>query len=450
MAVVCLAGFAGSLKQVVALPLAPRLPDLVGASGTDTAWAVTATLLTGALATPVMGRLADVHGRRRLIVVALVLCTVGSAVSAVAGSLAVLLAGRALEGAAVAVVPLGVSILRDELPPRQMGLGIALVSATLGIGAGLGVPLGGVLLDRFDWHTTFWVAAATSGFAAALVVLVVPRSPRGPRQAFDPLGALTLSLALLGLLLAISKGQEWAWTGPATLTAMATTALAGPAWWLWERRQAEPLVDVTTNLQGPVLRTNLCAALVGYGMFAHFTVTVTAVSMPPAGGGFGRSLTVAGLVLLPGALGMVAFSPVSAWLSARRGAHVTLVVGALTMSAGYVLRAVADGDLVSIAATTVVISAGTGLTFGALPTLVLAHVPVPQSASANACNSVFRMVGVATASAVTGAILASATVSVGGEVLPSTDGFTAALTLGALSAAGAAALALTIGDRRDL
>ena len=165
-------GYCGALvsvTQTVSLPLLPILPGELHTSAANVSWVATAALLSGAIANPVMGRLGDMHGKRRMILVSLCVLLAGCVIAATTSELIVLVIGRAMQGFAIAVLPLGMSIAKDTLPPEKTSQGVALVSATLGIGGGIGLPMAGLLAGWFDWRTVFWF----SGVLAAIAIVVV-------------------------------------------------------------------------------------------------------------------------------------------------------------------------------------------------------------------------------------------------------------------------------------
>src|SRR5437899_1850681 len=131
VAVLALAGITAALQQTVIVPLVPQLPVLLDAPASDTTWVVTATLLAGAVATPVVGRLADMYGKRRMLLVCLVFLVSGSLVGALSTSLVPLVVGRSLQGLATAIIPVGISLMRDLLPSDRLGSATAMMSASL-------------------------------------------------------------------------------------------------------------------------------------------------------------------------------------------------------------------------------------------------------------------------------------------------------------------------------
>ena len=205
--ILSLCGTVVSLQQTMVIPL---LPDFPGhprrvRRRRRPGWSPH-TLLTSAVATPIVSRLADMFGKRLMMLVCMVAMTVGCVLAAAVGTYLAVIVGRSLQGFAAALIPIGISIMRDELPKEKVGSAVALMSATLGIGAALGLPLSGLIFENLGWQAIFWISA---GIGAALIVgvlLLVSESTVRTRGRFDYLGALLLSVALTALLLGISKG----------------------------------------------------------------------------------------------------------------------------------------------------------------------------------------------------------------------------------------------------
>jgi MFS family permease len=234
-------GILMAVMQTVVVPLLPDLPRLTGASPGAVSWTVTATLLSGAVLTPVLGRAGDMYGKRRVLLGALALMTLGSVMCALTSTIGVLIAARALQGAAAAVVPLSISILRDELPPERTGSAVALMSSTVGIGAALGLPLTALIVQYADWHVMFWVTSALGASGVALAWWAVRESPVREPGRFDVLGALGLAAGLAALLLGVSQGGTWGWTSRRVLGLFAAAVLVMSLWWVQQRRAARPL-----------------------------------------------------------------------------------------------------------------------------------------------------------------------------------------------------------------
>ena len=445
VAALALAGITVSLQQTLVVPLVPQFPRLLGASAADTAWIVTATLLTAAVATPVVGRLADMFGKRRMMFFCLAMLIAGSVVAALAGSLIPLIVGRALQGLSTGLIPLGISLMRDELPPERLGSATALMSASLGVGGALGLPLAALVAQVADWHALFWAAGGLGVLVLVLVIALVPESAQRAGGRFDVVGALGLAVALVALLLAVSKGSSWGWGSPLTVGLLVAAVVVALAWGTWELRAPQPLVDLRVSARRQVLLTNLASVVFGFSMFAMSLVYPQLLQLPAATGyGLGQSILVAGLVLAPGGLCMMTMSPVSARISATAGPRTTLMVGAVVVAVGYGVGAAFHGSVWELVISSVVIACGIGLAYGAMPSLIMAAVPVEQTASANSLNNLMRALGTSFASAIAGVLLASLTTSAG---VPTEAAFVLVMLLGAAAALAALAIMAFVPPR---
>jgi predicted MFS family arabinose efflux permease len=431
-------GLAVSLMQTLVVPLLPRYPELLHTSAATVTWLVTATLVAGAVAAPLLGRLADMYGKRRMLLVALALVVVGSALGAAAPDVGVLIVARALQGASLGVVPLGISVMRDLLPPERVGAGIALMSSSLGIGGAIGLPLTGVIAQNASWRWLFAGAAVFSVVLFVLLARIVPESTQRSGGRFDLPGAAGLATALVCLLLAISKGAEWGWSSPLVLGLLIGSVAVFAAWGVWEWRIPEPLVDLRVSVRPAVLWTNVASVLVGFSMFAGFLVTTQVLQAPVATGyGFGLSLVAAGLVLLPIGAAMTIFSPISARLSRARGARTTVLLGVVALVVGNAAQAMLPQSIALVMLATTVTASGAALAYSAIPLIIMDAVPASETASANSLNALMRMLGTSSCSAVVAALSAVLVTDVGGHVLPSAGAYTVIFGAASVAAIGA-------------
>lgn len=441
IAVLAISGIVVSLMQTFVIPLLPELPELLGASVGDTSWAVTATLLASAVAVPVVGRLGDMFGKRRMLLISLVLLTAGSVVAALSTNLAAFITGRAVQGLAAGVIPLGISIMRDELPKARLAGAMALMSASLGIGGALGLPAAALLADHADWHVLFWVASGAGLLCLLLVAATVPESGVKSGGRFDPVGAIGLSAGLLALLLAVSKGADWGWTDPLTLGLGIGAVVVLLAWGAWELRTPQPLVDLRTTARRQVLLTDLASVVFGFAMLAMSLVLPQLLQIPEATGvGFGQSMLTVGLVMMPSGLVMMAMSPVSARITNAKGPKTTLMAGAVVVALAYGLGAFLMAEIWQLVLVATLMGAGMGLAYGAMPALIMDATPVHETAAANSLNTLMRSIGTSVSSAIAGVVLAHVTVDFAGTAVPSRDAFQIIF----LIAAGASLAALAI------
>jgi EmrB/QacA subfamily drug resistance transporter len=421
--------------------VAPALPNLQAELHTTTtgaAWILTSFLLTASVVTPIAGRLGDMFGKKRTLVVVLAVLAVGTAVAAVATTIQVMILGRAIQGAGGAIFPLAFGIIRDEFPRERVAQGIAMISAILGIGAGFGIVLAGPITQSLSYHWLFWLPLLGVLASLAGVALFVPESRLRSPGAVDWVGATLLSGWLVALLVPVSEGSTWGWTSPRTIGLFALAALLHAAWIYAETRIRNPLVDIGMMRLRPVWTTNLAALLIGFGMYSSFVLLPELVELPTSTGfGFGASVTGAGLFMLPATLAMLFAGPLAGRLSNTVGSRVPLILGALVSCAAFVLLAAAHGGSAEIYLGMFLMGTGIGLSFASMANLIVEAVPPEQTGVATGMNTIVRTIGGAVGSEVSAAIVA-ATVAAGS--FPTDGGFTAAFAVCALAlAAGAVA-----------
>ena len=402
-----------SISQVVVVPLLPILPRLTGASSSTVSWMVTVTLVVGAVVTPLLGRAADMYGKRRVLLLSLAALTTGALICAVTSNIGLLITARAVQGIGAAVMPLSISILRDMLPPPRVAGAVGMMTAVAGVGATIGLPFGGVLVRYGEWHTTFWVLALLAALALVLAWAVLGESPVRSPGRFDVFGAFGLTLALVCLLLAVTKGSDWGWAGPRTATLLAVAAVAFAGWAAWELRAAAPLVDLRLSARPALLLPNIATLLIGFSFAFNSFATAQLVQVPAETGyGLGGSVLLGGLCTLPGGICMMLLSPVSARISTAYDGRVSLAVGSSIMAVGYLVRIFTSESMAAILLGATVVAVGTALAYSSLPLLVMRAVPRDQTAAANGVNVLLRTVGQATCSAVLAALLTHVTVTV--------------------------------------
>ncbi|WP_031055760.1 MFS transporter [Streptomyces ochraceiscleroticus] len=437
--VLAFAGIAVAVMQTLLVPVIKDLPTLLNTAPTNATWVMTATLLAGAVATPIMGRLGDLYGKRRMLITSLAVMVGGSLVCGFTSELLVMIVGRALQGFAMGAIPLGIGLMRDELPREKLGSALALMSSSIGVGGGLALPLASLVAQHADWHALFFGAAGLGVLAILLTLAVVPESGVRAEGRFDAVGALGLSLGLVLFLLPITKGSDWGWSSATTLGLFAAALVVLVLWGLMELRMKAPLVDLRTTARREVLLTNLASITVGVAFYAISLVLPQLLQLPTATGyGLGQSMVVAGLCVAPLGLTMMFTAPVYARLSARYGPKLTLMLGMLIIAVGYG----AGLGLMSAAWQTIVISvvvgAGIGLAYSSLPALINGAVDPSETGAANGLNTLMRSIGTSVSSAVIGMVLANTAHHAGPVAVPTMQGF----RISFLIATGAVALGL--------
>ncbi|MBU7596302.1 MFS transporter [Streptomyces sp. P38-E01] len=446
VATLALAGVTAAVMQTLVTPLLPELPRILDTSPSNAAWVITATLLVAGCCVPIIGRLGDMLGKRRMLLACSVPLMAGSVVCALSSSVVPMIVGRGLQGVGMGMIPLGIALLRDVVPAERLSSSIALVSASMGIGGGIGLPVAAAVAQYSSWRALFWGSAVLAALVAVMIYLLVPQAPPTAKgQRFDFVGAVGLAVGLVSLLLAVSKGADWGWSSTTTLTLFALAAVTLIAWGFFEWRTREPLVDLRTTARPRVLLTNLASILIGFGMYASMLVVPQLLQYPEATGfGLGQSMLAAGLWMLPGGLMMMVVSPLGGMLTNARGPKTTLISGALVLATGYLASLLLAGTAVGLMAALMIMNSGVALAYGAMPALIMSAVPVGETAAANGFNALMRSLGTSVGAAVVGVVLAQMTTTAGGHTFTSESGFRTALIIGCVLALASAAIAALI------
>ena len=429
LAILAIGALAFALAQTTVIPALAAMQHAFGVGTSDITWMVTAYFLAASVATPVLGRLGDMFGKERFLAVSLGAFAVGSVVCALSESLALMIVGRALQGIGGGVFPLSFGIVRDEFPMPRVPTGIALLGATAGIGGAIGLPLGGLLVDRASYHWIFWVSAAMAVVATLATIRFVPESPVRTPGRIDVAGAGFLAAGLFAVLIAISRANDWGWTSGRTLGLVAAGIAILAGFVAFERRHPAPLINMRTLARPPVLMTNLATVLVGFGLFGTF-ILIPQLAELPAGGdvGLGLDATQAGLLMAPGGLMMLVVAPLAGRLIERSGPKVPLAAGAIIAAAGLAGMGAWHASAGLIVLWGAVLNAGVGCAFAALPNLVIAAVAAHETGEATGVNTIARNVGASLGGQVAASIVASHVIAGG---LPANAGFETAFLVSA-------------------
>lgn len=440
--VLCFGGMTVSLTQTLVVPIQGQLPGLLATSPSNAGWVVTITLLAGAVSMVLSGRLGDLLGKQRVLVATSSLLVLGSVISALSDSLAPMLAGRALQGLALGFIPVAIALIREVTPPETSHTSIAAMSATLGVGGAIGLPLAAFVAQTFDWHAIFWMGTIFSVAMTLGVVTLVPHRNDHAGGSLDVVGLLGLTAGLVATLIGVSKGNAWGWTSGRTLGSIVAGLVVLLVWGAYELRRREPLVNLRATSSRPVLLTNLAAIAIGFGMMAMSIVMPQLLQLPTSTGfGLGQSLLAAGLWMAPGGLVMMAFAPVSGRLIRAIGPKQTLMIGALVIGVGYLTAAFLMASSWQLLVASSIAAAGVGIGYGAMPTLIMGNVDPREAGAAVGINALMRSIGTTSAAAVMVTILTASTREFGGVSIPTEGAYQLCFLIGA--AAAFVGLALT-------
>lgn len=441
--------------QTMVVPALPVLQRSLHTTTTWATWVLTVFLLVGSVATPIVGRLGDQHGKERLLAFSLLVFLAGCIGCAAAWNIWSLIAFRALSGAGAGVFPLSFAIIRDEFPPERVGVGIGLVSAVFGVGGGFGIVFAGLIVDNLDWRWLFILGSILTAGALVLVHRLVPESPIKTPSRPDIPGAILLSLALAALLVALSEGERWHWSSARVTGLFAAALVLFVAWGVVEARVADPLVDMRMLAHRPILFTNASALIAGFAMFGTFVLIPNFVEMPhglpPAAArlvhyGFGASATRAGLYLLPGSVMLLFAGPLAGRLGSRIGFKWPLAAGlAVVAVAAGVLAGYHDHPW-QIWLNQALLGIGVGFAFASMATLIAENVRPEETGVATGMNTVMRSIGGVVGGQAGAALLSANTIA--GTSLPAERGFAITFAIGSAAAVVGAVLACLVPEPR--
>jgi EmrB/QacA subfamily drug resistance transporter len=446
LGILTLAGTAFSLQQTMVFPALGTFREEFGSSTAWTTWVLTGFLVSGAVLTPILGKLGDQFGKERLLLIALGLFLAGCLGAACAWNIWSLIAFRVVSGAGGALFPLSFAIIRDEFPPEKVKVGIGLLSAVFGVGGGFGIVLSGVIVDHFSWRLLFLLGSIPVALSIALVHRFVPESPIRSPSRVDVPGALLLSGALLSLMVALTEGESWGWGSTRLLGLAAVAVVLFVLWGLVELRSSSPMVDMKMLAHRPVLLTNVATIISGFALFSCFVLVPTFVETSSEHGyGFSASATKAGLYLLPSSVAMLFAGPLAGTIGRHLGSKWPLAGGMLIVSVAALVFATAHDDALPVLVASALLRVGVGAAFAAMAALIAENVDALEMGVASGMNTVVRMVGSVIGGQVAATLLTARTI--GGTSIPAESAFTITFALSAAAALVAAAIAVSIGTQ---
>jgi MFS family permease len=421
LVVLSLAGIAYAMLSSSVVPALPTMQRALHTSEDGITWLLTAYLLSASVGTAILGRLGDMYGKERLLLVTLVILAAGTLLAAVSSSLGVIILARFIQGASGGIFPLAFGIVRDEFPREKVAGSIGLLSAILGVGAGIGIVLSGVIVEHLNYHWLFWIPLAATLVAIVATWRFIPESPVRMPGRINWLAAALMTIGISTVLLAISQTIAWGWGSPKTLGLIAAGLAVTLLWVAVEVRSANPLIDMTMMRIRGVWTTNLAAFLLGAGMYSSFIVLPQFAQLPKSTGfGFGASVVVSGLYLLPSTIGMTLLGIYAGRISVRFGSRAALLAGTAFTTASFALLSITHGHPYDLLVAAGLLGVGIGLAFAALGNLIVQSVSNHQTGVASGMNTVMRTLGGALGGQLSATFIAAHTAK--GE--PAVTGFT--------------------------
>jgi MFS family permease len=395
-------------------------------------WLVTGFLLAAIVATPLLGRLGDLYGKRRMLLVSLSAFAAGSLLCALTQSIGIAIAGRVIQGLGAAAAPLALGLVREGLSPELVPRGIGAVVGATAAGSAIGLLVSGLLVDRFSAAAIFWFLFALAVALIVAVLVFVPASSVRTSVWVDLGGAATLGLGLAALLLAISKGSAWDWWSTRTVGLFAASALLLTCFALVETRVPQPLVDINLVVARPFLNAHACVFAFGYS-FLIALLLIPPIAAAPSAADYGLDLSTIGIGLVLAPIGIAGLA--AGWLAGRTvdrvGPRALVAAGSVFGIATYTLLALAHGTRSELATGSTLLGLSLGFVLTGIFSVVIHGASADKTSVAVAVNIVVRNTAAAVGAQVAVAIVTAAGV-IGG--FPADSGYTQAFVMGAVGA----------------
>jgi MFS family permease len=404
--------------------LIPAIPDLIhdfDVSYSMSSWILTAYLISGAVMTPIAGKLADIYGKKKILLGILAVYIIGLAMAGFSTNIYLLVAARAIQGVGMAMFVIAFGIIRDQFPREKISIGQGVISSMFASGAVLGLLLGGIIIQNYGWEATFLSAIPiaialfiiNSKFNYEKQALEIRRGENPDRMTRDtPMtveghpkkgtvdikGAITLAafvtLFLLVLTLSETSGNDASSSGlPVLVYTLIAIGIASFALFVFiERREKYPLVDFKLILHKAILPSNLIILVVGFSMFMVFQ-TIPVLVRNPQPFGFGGDAIDAGYVQMPFAIVLLIFGPTSGFIVTKMGSVRPIIIGIAVTTSGFLGLLAFHTDFFAISINLAILSTGLSLTnVGALNVTMLA-TPIQHMGMSLGTTSLLRIIG---------------------------------------------------------
>lgn len=407
-------------------PSLPKIASDYNVTIAEVSLVISLYTVFGTAVNPVIGKLGDIVGKKRVLIYVLVIYCVMVAVTSFATNFTVLLFSRTVQGIGLGIFPLAFSLVREEFPRERVPRAQGILSAMFGAGAAFGLPIGAWIANSYGWQANYHIALPLIAVLTVLIFFTVKESSvTDPNAKLDYVGAVWLGVALGAIVFGLSEGSTWGWTSSSVLGLIfGGLALLIPLVF-YERRVLEPILDLRLLAVRNVMVSNVIGISSGTALFIAFqAITFQLELAPPAGYGF--DILTTGLYLLPLAVAILVVAIPVGRLTPRYGAKPFLYLGCLLGAVGFYLISTA-ATAAEIAGYLVVASAGLGMLLVASQNLLVLSVKRKQMGLTTSLNTVFRNIGSSLGAPIAGSLMSTFVVAyvVGGRTvsLPAATAF---------------------------
>lgn len=381
-------------------------PEAVG-------WTITGFLLATAVSAAICGRLGDMYGRKKVLLIVIVVSILGSLIAGFSTSLSGVVIGRTLQGSTGAVLPLCVGLLRANIDARALPMYLGVMTAIMTVSGGLGILLGGIIVDHLSWQWIFYITAMLGAFAFVAVTLVVPAGSRGkPQAGTNFLGGILFAPGIVCLMLALTKGGAWGWQSAVTLSLLVAGVVLILAWSYSEARARVPLLNIRLLLDRNILLACLATIFLAMTWNQFGQVWSILLQQPSETGvGLGLSATMAGLVVQPQSFMAFVGGPLAGWCFVRYGARFSVSFGSLALGLAWIAAMLKHDSVAFILLLMVVMGTFSAYMYSLLTAIIANAAPEERTSEAIGMMAVMRATANSIGTVLVFHMLGSSTVS---------------------------------------
>ena len=431
--------------------LIPAIPDLIRdfhVSYSMSSWILTSYLIAGAVMTPIAGKLSDIYGRKKILLIIMVIYVIGVSIAGFASDIYFMIFARVIQGIGISMFPIAFGMIRDQFPREKISIGQGVISSMFASGAIIGLTVGGIIVQNYGWQSTFFTIIPIT-IALLLVIwrfihVIDSRdddqSQNRPRileganisktssrddnstlskasNQIDIKGAITLAITVTSFLLVLtlietSGSNIMAASGNDNYPSNANSSalvlpfliigiIAFAFFVIIERREKHPLVDFKLMLHKSILPANLIIMLVGFSMFMVFQ-TVPILVRNPEPVGFGEDAINAGKVQLPFAIVLLIFGPTSGFIVSKLGSLKPIIFGTFMTTAGFIGLLMFHSTELSVSVNLGILSTGLSLTSVGAMNVIILSTPQQFSGISLGMSSLMRIIGASIGPALAG------------------------------------------------
>ncbi|MEI6796477.1 MAG: MFS transporter [Methanomassiliicoccales archaeon] len=380
--------------EIMLVPALPNIAKEFPGEAQWISWVLSAYMLVGAVATPLLGRLGDIYGKKKVMLIAMIIYTLGLLGCAISWSITSLIIFRAIQGVGLGMFPLAFGIVRDTFPKKQIPMAIGIISAMFSVGVSIGFVGGGYIVSAFSWRDCFYIVIPALAIMTGVAYVTIKGQGETRQGSLDLLGAGLLGGGIFCLLFSLTQGEKWGWTSAAIIGLFLLCIIFLASFILWEKRAKDPIMSLRLLCERGILGANVAALFVGLTLFLFFQTLPFFLMGPVQYGGFGLTDTfTVGLYMLPSAVAQLIFAPLAGKMARKVSADKILAVGLAVTVIGYVFLILMHAEVWQVLLAVFVTGAGLGVCMVSLINVVALSSPQKDFGVASGMNTLFRIVG---------------------------------------------------------